>query len=57
MDWTMLTAALVFTTLILAVGFAYWNQQKVEERRKDPNAPKSTLAADKSSHGEPADVK
>ncbi|QUJ77185.1 hypothetical protein KDD17_03950 [Sulfitobacter albidus] len=57
MDWTLLTAALVFTTLILAVGFAYWNKNKVEERMDDPHAPKSTLAKDGDPHGTPADVK
>jgi hypothetical protein len=32
------------------------SKRKTEERMADPNAPKSTLAADKSSTGKPADV-
>jgi hypothetical protein len=56
MEWTLFTGALAFVTLGIAVGFALYSKRKVDERRKDPNAPKSTLAADQSSKADPADV-
>jgi hypothetical protein len=56
MDWTFLTAALAITTLLCSVAFAFYSKRKVDERRADNNAPKSTLAKDKDSHSKPADV-
>lgn len=56
MDWSILVGALAFGTLITWIVIAQISKRKVEERLDDPNAPKSTLAADKSSHGKPADV-
>ncbi|MGB3556367.1 MAG: hypothetical protein WBA25_17200 [Jannaschia sp.] len=51
-----LLPALAFGTLLGVAVFAYISQQKVLDRKKDPNAPKSTLASDKDSHGKPADT-
>ena len=51
-----LLPALAFGTLLAVAVFAYLSQQKVLARKADPNAPKSTLAADKDSHGRPADT-
>ncbi|MEQ6247473.1 hypothetical protein ABMC89_01135 [Sulfitobacter sp. HNIBRBA3233] len=56
MDWTTLTVALAFVTMIGAVVFAYISKQKVENRMNDSSARKSTLAEDKDSHAKPADV-
>lgn len=56
MDWIILTAALVFTTLLAFVAFAYMSKRKTEQRMDDESATKSTLAADKRSDGSPADV-
>lgn len=51
-----LLPALAFGTLLAVAIFAYVSQQKVLARKKDPDAPKSTLASDKNSHGRPADT-
>lgn len=56
MDWTTLTAALVFVTLLGFIGFAYVSKRKTQERMADDDAPKSTLAADQDSRAKPADV-
>lgn len=56
MDWTSLTAALAFFTLAAALGFAFYSKRKVDARREDSEAPKSTLAKDQSSKAAPADV-
>jgi hypothetical protein len=56
MDWTSLIGALAFFTLGIWVLLAFVSKQRVEKRLADPNSVKSTLAADKSSHGQPADV-
>lgn len=56
MDWTTLTAALVFVTLLSFVGFAFMSKRKVEKRMDDDTARKSTLAKDQSSTAKPADV-
>lgn len=44
-------------TFLLVIGFAMWSKRATDKRIKDANAPKSTLAKDKDSHGKPADVK
>ncbi|MEW9919035.1 hypothetical protein AB2B41_05445 [Marimonas sp. MJW-29] len=56
MDWTSLVGAMFFVTLLLAVIFGLVIKRKTENRLHDQNAEKSTLAADKSAHGKPADV-
>lgn len=56
MDWTALLGTLAFFTLLAAATLAFVSKQQVEERMKDPQAKKSTLSTDKSSHGRPADV-
>ena len=45
----------LFTLLAVAI-FALWSKRKTEDRLENPSAPKSTLAADKSDHGKPADA-
>ena len=56
MDWTFLVGLLALVTLLTFVVLALISKRKVEKRMDDPNAPKSTLAADKSAHGKPAEV-
>ncbi len=56
MDWTSLIAVLAFFTLLVWVTIAFVSKQQIEKRIENPDAPKSTLAKDKSSHGTPADV-
>ncbi|WP_167767087.1 hypothetical protein [Jannaschia formosa] len=51
-----LLPALAFGTLLAGIIFALISQQKTINRKHDPNAPKSTLAADGDPHGKPADV-
>ncbi|GIT90357.1 hypothetical protein JANAI62_01600 [Jannaschia pagri] len=51
-----LLPVLAFGTLLSVIVFALISQKKVLDRMDDPNAIKSTLAADKDSHGKPADV-
>lgn len=43
---TFLVPFLALITFLLVLIFAMRSQQKVLERMRDPNAPKSTLAAD-----------
>ncbi|PTX56368.1 hypothetical protein C8N43_1025 [Litoreibacter ponti] len=47
---------LSFGTMLAVIVFAIMSQNKVLARMDNPDAPKSTLASDKSSHGKPADV-
>ncbi|WP_172839502.1 hypothetical protein [Sulfitobacter alexandrii] len=56
MDWTILTGLLAFVTLAIVVYVALRSKRRVDDRRKTPEAPKSTLAADAPSKGKPADV-
>lgn len=56
MDWTYLVGALAFVTLITWIIIAQLSKRKVEKRMDDAEAPKSTLAEDKSATGKPADV-
>ncbi len=56
MDWTVLTGALAFFTLGVVVILAIVSKQKTDARKKDPNAPKSTLAKDGDPHGDPKDT-
>ncbi|MEM6304409.1 MAG: hypothetical protein AAF744_06800 [Pseudomonadota bacterium] len=55
MDFPLI-GLLSFSTFVLVIGFALYSKRKVEKRMDDPNSTKSTLAADKSSTGTPADV-
>lgn len=47
---------LALFTLLAFVVVAIIDKRKTERRMDDPSASKSTLAADKSSTGKPADV-
>lgn len=51
MDWTTLVSALAIVTLLAFVIIAMVSKKKTEERKKAADAPKSTLAKDKDSHG------
>lgn len=46
MDVTFLMPLLALLTLLAVAVFAAMSKKRVDERRADPNAPKSTLAAD-----------
>lgn len=56
MEWTLFTGALAIVTFAIAIGIALYSKRKVDQRRDNPNAQKSTLAKDKDSKGDPADV-
>jgi preprotein translocase subunit SecG len=56
MDWTFFTGALAIVTFGIAIGIALYSKRKVDKRMHDKNAPKSTLAKDKDSKADPADV-
>lgn len=47
---------LALFTLLVFVVLALVSKRKTNKRMQDDTAPKSTLAADKSSNGKPADV-
>lgn len=56
-DFGFLIPLLALTTLLIVGVYALWSKEKVEKRRRDPNAPKSTLAVDAPSTrpGDPPD--
>lgn len=56
MDTGFIVILLALFTLLAFVIMAIVSKQKTEQRMEDDSAEKSTLAADKSSHGKPADV-
>ena len=56
MDTGFIVILLALFTLLSFVIMAIVSMRKTEERMQDDSAEKSTLAADKSSHGKPADV-
>jgi hypothetical protein len=56
MDVTVLIPALALLTLLGVAVFALVSKWKIEARREDAAAGKSTLAADKASDGTPVDV-
>ena len=56
MEPGFLVLLLALFTLLVFVVLAMISKSKTEARMKDDSATKSTLAADKSSHGKPADV-
>ena len=47
---------LAFATLLSVAVHGYLSAQRTEQRRMDPDAPKSTLAADQASDAKPVDV-
>ncbi len=47
---------LALFTLLAVIVMAIVSKRKTEQRMANDTAEKSTLAADKSSHGKPADV-
>ena len=55
MDTGVLVAALSMVTLLAVLAFALRSKKAVEDRMEEDST-KSTLAADKSSTGKPADV-
>jgi len=56
MDTGSLVAFLALFTLLAVCVFALWSKRKTEDKIDDPDATKSTLAADKASDGKPAGV-
>ena len=46
MDLSFLVPVLALVTLLAVAVFALMSKSRVEKRRHDPNAPKSTLAKD-----------
>ncbi|MEM9971650.1 MAG: hypothetical protein AAF762_11205 [Pseudomonadota bacterium] len=46
MNGSTLMILLPIATFALVIGFSMWNKKKVEERREDDSARKSTLAVD-----------
>ena len=51
MDLIWLLPLLAMFTLLAVIVFALVSKKKVEERRHDPNAPKSSLAPDSKGPG------
>jgi hypothetical protein len=56
MEITNLVVILALGTMLALIVFALVSKHKADARRQDPDAPKSTLAADKRSDGKPVDV-
>ncbi|WP_187432055.1 hypothetical protein ROLI_047670 (plasmid) [Roseobacter fucihabitans] len=56
MESGFIVIMLALFTLLAFVVMAIISKRKTEERMDDPSTTKSTLAADKSSTGKPADV-
>lgn len=56
MDVSFFLPMLTLFTLLAVAVFAYMSGVKADQRRKDPNAPKSTLATDGQPHGRPVDA-
>ncbi len=56
MDMPYIIVILALVTMLFALIFALVGKRQIEKRIDDPDAPKSTLAADKASDGKPADV-
>lgn len=56
MDASLFLPLLTFLTLGGVIAFALIGRDAIEKRQDNEDAPKSTLAADKDSHGKPADV-
>jgi len=56
MNIGILLPVLAVGTMALVIVFAVVSKRKVEQRKADAAAEKSTLAVDKQSDGKPADV-
>ncbi|ABV95651.1 conserved hypothetical protein (plasmid) [Dinoroseobacter shibae DFL 12 = DSM 16493] len=50
MEMTQLLVILFLFTILAVMGFAAFSKYRTEQRMDDPNAPKSSLAADGSDH-------
>ncbi len=50
MDTSLFLPILTFGTMFAVAVFALVSKERTEKRRKDPNAPKSTLAKDGPDH-------
>ena len=46
MDWNFLLPLLAMFTMLAAIVFSLYSKARTDERRRDPNAPKSSLAID-----------
>jgi hypothetical protein len=46
MDFAFLVPLLAMTTMLIVIVLALVSKKKVDQKRRDPNAPKSSLAAD-----------
>jgi hypothetical protein len=46
MDYATFLPTLALVTLLAVALFALWDKRKTEQRRADPEAPRSTLAED-----------
>ena len=46
MDWNFLLPLLAMFTMLAAIAFSLYSKAVTEKKRKDPNAPKSSLAKD-----------
>jgi hypothetical protein len=56
MDLSLFLPVLTFGTLLAVAVFAFVSSVRTNQRLSDPDAPKSTLAADAPSDGKPVDV-
>lgn len=56
MESGIIVGLLAFFTLVSVAVLAFASKRKTDARLDDPTSTKSTLAADKSSTGKPADV-
>jgi hypothetical protein len=50
MDFFFIVPLLALMTMLAVIVFALKSKHDVEQRKNDPNAPKSALAADASDH-------
>jgi hypothetical protein len=55
MSMTYLLAVLFLLTSLAVLVWAMVSKSRIEKRKADPHAPKSTLAADVPSNAKPAD--
>lgn len=56
MSMSFIVVVLFLLTSLAVLVWAITSKAQIESRMADPNAPKSTLAADAPSKGKPADV-
>jgi hypothetical protein len=50
MDMTHLIVILFLVTILAVMGFAALSKRRTDQRKADPDAPKSSLAADGPNH-------